>query len=162
MKTRMALASSHGRRRRPMLLDRGRQHPLQVLSVARWYPSHDSPGRGSFVSDLVAATVEAGVDARVASFDRVLVHGRRPEQMERPAPGTRCLRRGGDPDALFTLPRSRGARRVPVARIPVVQLPGVPGTEALLDDHLAALRPFVADLVARWRPDVIPCAHGSA
>ena len=131
---------------------------MQVLTVARWYPSHDSPGRGSFVSDLVAATVEAGVDARVASFDRVLVHGRRPEQMERlHAKARAAYDVVATPDALFTLPRSRGARGVPVARIPVVQMPG---TEALLDDHLAALQPFVADLVGRWRPDVIHAHTG--
>ena len=101
------------------------------------------------------------MDARVASFDRVLVHGRQPEQMERLHAKARAAYDAvATPDALFTLPRTRGARRVPVARIPVVQLPGVPGTEALLDDHLAALRPFVADLVRRWRPDVIHAHTG--
>ena len=53
-----------------------RDVPLRVLTVARWYPSHDLPGRGSFVADLVATTVAAGVDARVVSFDRVLIRGR--------------------------------------------------------------------------------------
>ena len=42
----------------------------RVLVVASWYPSHDSPGRGSFVSDQVdAALVRAGLDVVVASSE---------------------------------------------------------------------------------------------
>lgn len=138
----------------------GGDRPLRVLTVARWYPSHDAPGRGSFVADLVGATVRAGVDARVASFDRVLTRGK-PEPAEAAFQAARAAYAGrAIPAALFATPPSRGAPGVPVARIPVVRRPGPDDAAALVDDHLAALRPFVQGLVDDWRPDLIHAHTG--
>lgn len=117
-------------------------------------------GRGSFVGDLVAATVDAGVDARVASFDRVLIRGRIEWRDADLVPARAAFGHVADPDALFATPTSYGAPGVPVARIPMVRRPGAGDVEALLDDHLAALRPFVRRLVETWRPDVIHAHTG--
>ena len=133
---------------------------MRVLTVARWYPSHDSPGRGSFVADLVAATVRAGVDARVVSFDRVLVRGPLEQRDRVLADARAAYERVALPGALFATPRSRGAPGVPVARLPMVRRPGADDVGELLDDHVAALRPFLARLVTVWRPDVIHAHTG--
>jgi glycogen synthase len=134
---------------------------VKVLTVARWYPSHDSPGRGSFVSDLVGATVTAGVDARVATFDRVLVLGNRTAQRDRIRTKARAAYDSvATPDALFVAPPSLGARGVLVARLPLVRRPGAGDVAELLVDHLDALRPFADRLVAQWRPDVIHAHTG--
>ncbi|HKG19115.1 MAG TPA: hypothetical protein VKB00_05200, partial [Candidatus Limnocylindrales bacterium] len=45
-----------------------------VLLVARWYPSHDQPGRGTFVADVVAALAAAGAECVVASFETTQFH----------------------------------------------------------------------------------------
>ena len=137
-----------------------RDDSLRVLTVARWYPSHDSPGRGSFVADLVAATVAAGVEARVVSFDRVLIRGRVEwRDMDR-VPARAAFDSIATPDSLFAVPASYGALGVPVARVPVVRRPGSDDVAALVDDHVDALRPFVRRLVETWRPDVIHAHTG--
>jgi D-inositol-3-phosphate glycosyltransferase len=134
---------------------------LRVLTVARWYPSHDSPGRGSFVADLVRATLAAGVDARVVSFDRVLVRGRQEQRDAVRVAARTAYDRVVTPAALFVTHASpEGTARVPVARVPVVRRPGTGDPAALIEDHLAALRPFVAQLVGAWRPDVIHAHTG--
>ena len=97
---------------------------LRVLTVARWYPSHDGPGRGTFVADLVGATAAAGVDARVVSFDRVLVRGRLEARDAVLAGARAAFERVATPEALFVVPATRGAPGVPVARLPVVRRPG--------------------------------------
>ncbi len=133
---------------------------MRVLTVARWYPSHDSPGRGSFVADLVRATVGAGVDARVVSFDRVLVRGR-PDEREAVRLAARAgLDRVVTPESLFVSRAWGDNPTVPVARIPVVRRPGTGDPVALIEDHLAALRPFLERLVGSWRPDVIHAHTG--
>ena len=48
--------------------------PRRVLVVARWYPAHDDPGRGSFVSDEVAALRALGIEVVVASWENADVH----------------------------------------------------------------------------------------
>lgn len=137
-----------------------RHGPLRVLTVARWYPSHDSTGRGSFVADLVAATAGAGVDARVVSFDRVLVRGRIEWRDADRVPARAAYDRVATPDALFVTPASYGAPGVPVARVPVVRRPGADDVAALVEDHLDALGPFVHQVVQTWRPDVIHAHTG--
>jgi glycosyltransferase involved in cell wall biosynthesis len=134
--------------------------PLRVLTVARWYPSHDSPGRGSFVADLVAATVAAGVDARVASFDRVLIRGRVEWRDADRLPARAAYDAVATPETLFVTPVSYGAPGVPIARLPMVRRPGAGDVAALVEDHLDALRPFVRRLVELWRPDVIHAHTG--
>jgi glycosyltransferase involved in cell wall biosynthesis len=158
-------ARRHGRLMQPSGVGQdvqvdSRDPPLRVLTVARWYPSHDAPGRGSFVADLVGATVRAGVEARVVSFDRVLTRGK-PGPAEAAFQAARAayeLR--ATPAALFVAPPSRGAPGVPVARLPVIRRPGPDDVGALIDDYLAALRPFVNRLVDDWRPDLIHAHTG--
>jgi glycosyltransferase involved in cell wall biosynthesis len=133
---------------------------VRVLTVARWYPSHDSPGRGSFVADLVAATSAAGVDARVASFDRVLIRGRVEWRDADRDPARAAFERVATPDALFAMPVSYGAPGVPVARIPMIRRPGAGHVAALVEDHVDAFRPFLRRLVEAWRPDVIHAHTG--
>ena len=133
---------------------------MRVLTVARWYPSHDSPGRGSFVADLVAATASAGVESRVVSFDRVLVRGPLEERDQVLTSARAAYERVATPEALFVTPISPGAPGVPVARLPLVRRPGSGNAAALIEDHLAALEPFVRRLVAGWRPDVIHAHTG--
>jgi glycosyltransferase involved in cell wall biosynthesis len=131
---------------------------MKVLTVARWYPSHDSPGSGSFVSDMVRATVELGVEARVASFDRVRVP--RTLTREGRSHAAAVYRTLASPESLFLTPPSLGAPGVAVARIPVIYSTGNEVTEALIDDHAYALRPFVRALCGTWRPDVIHAHTG--
>ncbi len=133
---------------------------LRVLTVARWYPSHDSPGRGSFVADLVRATVAAGVNARIVSFDRVLVRGRVERRDADRAPARAAFDQVGTPAALFVTPVTYGAPGVAVARLPVVRRPGSDDAAALVEDHLDAFRPFVRRLIAEWRPDLIHAHTG--
>ena len=133
---------------------------MRVLTVARWYPSHDGPGRGTFVADLVGATAAAGVDAMVVSFDRVLVRGRLEARDSVLAGARSAYQRVAIPSALFVVPATRGAPGVPVAHLPVVRRPGSGDAPALVDDYLAALRPFVARLAGHWRPDVIHAHTG--
>src|SRR5664279_5917123 len=128
---------------------------MRVLTVARWYPSHDSPGRGSFVSDMVRATVDLGVDARVVSFDRVRVPRgvARPEVVQ--AVARSAYRKVVSPGSLFLTPPSVGAPGVAVARIPLVTSAGDDDPEGLIEEHGYALRPFVRTLSRTWCPDVI-------
>ncbi|MDO8485178.1 MAG: glycosyltransferase [Candidatus Limnocylindrales bacterium] len=133
---------------------------LRVLTLARWYPSHDSPGRGSFVADLVRATVGAGVAARVVSFDRVLTRGRLEEREAALVAARAAYARVAKPAALFVTPATLGAHGVPVARVPVVRRPGVDDVSTLVEDYLVALRPFLWQLSAEWRPDVIHAHTG--
>ena len=133
---------------------------MRVLTVARWYPSHDSPGRGSFVADLVRATVAAGVDARVVSFDRVLIRGRPDEREAARAAARAAYDEVVTPASLFVRHVLGDSPAVPVARLPLVRRPGTGDSTALIDDHLAALRPFLAQLVDTWRPDVIHAHTG--
>jgi glycosyltransferase involved in cell wall biosynthesis len=137
-------------------------HPrlMRVLTIARWYPSHDSPGRGSFVADLVDATARAGVDSRVVSFDRVLVRGRLEARDRALSEARAAYERVATPAALFVVPSSWGAPDVPVARLPMVRRPGTDDIVAEIDDHAAALEPFVRHLVRTWRPDVIHAHTG--
>jgi glycosyltransferase involved in cell wall biosynthesis len=133
---------------------------MRVLTVARWYPSHDSPGRGSFVADLVRATVAAGVDARVVSFDRVLVRGRPQDRDAVRIAARAAYDRVVSPVSSFVPHGGGDTPALPVARLPVVRRPGTGDAAALIDDHLEALRPFLAQLLARWRPDVIHAHTG--
>ncbi|MEX1168648.1 MAG: glycosyltransferase, partial [Chloroflexota bacterium] len=100
------------------------------------------------------------MNARVVSFDRVLIRGRVEWRDADLVPARAAFERVATPDALFATPVSYGAAGVPVARIPIVRRPGAGDAEALVDDHLEALRPFVRRLVETWRPDVIHAHTG--
>ena len=133
---------------------------MRVLTIARWYPSHDGPGRGTFVADLVGATAATGADARVISFDRVLVRGKVDTRDATLAAARAIYQRIAAPETLFVVPGTRGAPGVPVARLPVVRRPGSGDAAALVEDYHAALRPFLIRLADGWRPDVIHAHTG--
>src|SRR5512139_1807950 len=134
---------------------------VKVLTVARRFPAYDAPRRGAAARDLVLATADSGVDARVVSFDRVLVPGRDPEQRARLGGDTRAAYDAvARPEVLFNSPPSWAGGRVSVARLPLVL--GEVGGEAeeQVHAHLDALRPFARDLFAEWRPDLIHAPNG--
>ncbi len=128
--------------------------PRRILVVARWYPSHDDPGSGSFVSDEVVALREAGIEVVVASWENADL--RAPEQ-DRDAIGRRAVAAWTpavvEPEALST-PVTWGAG-VPVARIPAVHPGGQLPARAAIEAHAALLVPFAMALAARWPFDMI-------
>jgi glycosyltransferase involved in cell wall biosynthesis len=71
-----------------------------------------------------------------------------------------AFERVATPEALFAVPSSYGAPGVPVARIPTIRRPGTDDPDALVEDHLEALRAFVRQLAGAWRPDVIHAHTG--
>jgi glycosyltransferase involved in cell wall biosynthesis len=146
----------------PVRLDRSDSssaRPLRVLAVARWFPSHDDPGHGSFVADQAAALSATGVvEARAASFEPVTVRGTPAEQEEqrRAAVGAFGDVVSSRPDVLS--PRGAAAPPgIPVARLPVISGADIARERARqADDHAAVLGPFARG-PGGWngRPDVI-------
>jgi teichuronic acid biosynthesis glycosyltransferase TuaC len=124
---------------------------LRVLIVARWYPAHDNPGRGSFVADLVEALSSEGCDVRVASWEHAFYP--RLSSSQRLSKASELWAKAvSRADALNT-PGSWGAG-VPVARLPARHTtPETLGEQ--IDGHAATLVPFGAALHARWPFDVI-------
>jgi glycogen(starch) synthase len=124
---------------------------VRVLTVARWYPAHDDPGRGSFVADLTSALGAAGVDVRVASWE--FAH-----YSERTPPSAMAAARSGwgvavaRPEAL-NVPTHWGSG-VPVARLPALYIAGE-SVRQRIDGHAALLVPFGEALYRRWPFDVI-------
>ena len=143
---------------------RGGRPPLRVLVVARWFPAHDDPARGSFVADQVAALAATGrVDARVASFEHVTVRGAAEERQRQREAIARAFGK-----AVSTLPEvlsPRGATTpagLPVARLPVASGADVAHErERQAADHAAALEPFVRG-PGGWngRPDLVHAHTG--
>ena len=73
--------------------------------------------------------------------------------------------RGGDAGRAVRDAAVNGALRAPRPASrwhasPVVRRPGAGDAAALVEDHLAALRPFLDRLVEEWRPDVIHAHTG--
>jgi glycogen(starch) synthase len=131
---------------------------VRVLIVARWYPSHDIPGRGSFVSDLVEALSTEGVDAVVASWDDARLLGPPGGMRNDVAKATTLWAPPvSQPDAV-NVPSSWGAR-VPVARLPAVRIPKETIAQQV-DGHAALLLPFGRALHARWPFDVVHAHTG--
>jgi glycosyltransferase involved in cell wall biosynthesis len=124
---------------------------VRVLTVARWYPAHDDPGRGSFVADLTSVLLGAGLDVRVASWEFSHYSERTP------ASAMSAARRAwaaavAQPDALNT-PTHWGSG-VPVARLPALYITGE-SVRQRIDGHAALLVPFGEALHARWPFDLI-------
>ena len=119
--------------------------PLRVLVVARWYPSHDQPGRGSFVADLVAALralPSPGVEVVVASFEATHVRGvaaTRPDRGRRAATLMGTALAG---EAALGRPTSWGVPGVAVARLPVFLDGERRRPSDVADAHAASLLPF--------------------
>ncbi|MCU0506497.1 MAG: glycosyltransferase [Chloroflexi bacterium] len=132
--------------------------PRRVLVVARWYPSYDDPGRGSFVADHVRALVDAGTGVTVASFEPAMLRG---EPATRPAIGRLAAERWRAAVArqeALNVPGSDGPpgiRGVRVARLPVVLEPGERPAEVEVDAHADPLLAFGTALAAREGIDLV-------
>jgi len=128
--------------------------PRRILVVARWYPSHDDPGSGSFVSDEVAALRAAGIDVVVASWENADLRSRdgEVEAIRRPAVAA-WARAVAQADAV-SAPRAWGAG-VPVARIPAPHPGGRLPARVAIEAHAALLVPFATALAARWPFDMV-------
>jgi glycosyltransferase involved in cell wall biosynthesis len=132
--------------------------PRRVLVVARWYPSHDDPGRGSFVADHVRALVDAGIRVTVASFEPAMLRG---EPGTRAGTGRLAAERWraavAGPDAL-NVPSGdgpSGVGGVPVARLPVVLEPGERPADVEVAAHADPLLAFGTALAAREGIDLV-------
>jgi glycosyltransferase involved in cell wall biosynthesis len=137
------------------------QPPLHVLYVARWYPSHDQLGRGTFVADLVAALVATGrVEVTVASFEPTHVRGIMETRPARAADAMRVLLPGlGTPFSAHA-PRSWGVSGVPVARLPVVLDGDRRRPTDIVAAHAEPLLAFATGLADRRPIDVIHAHTG--
>jgi glycosyltransferase involved in cell wall biosynthesis len=129
---------------------------LHVLTVSRWYPSHDVRFRGAFVADLVAALGQIGVDSTVASWEPALVRGGSPSEPEIARAVGAWAAAVRTTDAL-NAPHSWG-RGVPVARLPEVDDAAHQGWQDRVRAHAALLDPF-ADGLARRAPIDLVHAH---
>jgi glycosyltransferase involved in cell wall biosynthesis len=132
----------------------GEAWPHRILVVARWYPSHDDPGSGSFVSDEVAALRAAGIDVVVASWENADLRSRdgevEPVRRQAVAKWAAAVARA---DAV-SAPRTWGAG-VPVARLPALHPGGRLPARVAIDAHAALLLPFATALAARWPFDLV-------
>lgn len=137
--------------------------PLRILVVARWYPSHEVPGRGSFVADQVGALARAG--ARVAVICPEPVYAEGLDGPERAARLARIERWAAVIGArlAFATPAGRGAPGAPVLRIPAPLPAGGDATRdpvALAALEAASLAPVGTALHATWPFDVIHAHTG--
>ncbi len=128
--------------------------PRRILVVARWYPSHDDVGAGSFVGDEVAALLTAGHDVVVASWESVGVRpSSRSQALDVRRANDAWSRAVVDPTALST-PTTWGAG-APVARLPAVRPGGPLPARTEIDAHAALLVPFATALATRWPFDMV-------
>lgn len=123
--------------------------PRRILVVARWYPAHDDPGSGSFVSDEVVALRAAGIDVVVASWENADLRSRDrgTDSIGRRAVASWAKAVVG-PAALST-PLAWGSG-APVARIPAAHPGGHLPPQVAIEAHAALLVPFATALAARW------------
>ncbi len=129
--------------------------PRRVLVVARWYPSHDDPGSGSFVSDEVVALRAAGIDVVVASWETADLRTRGDDAASVGRRRGRCLGSGDrGRSRRLEAPVSWGAG-APVARIPAVHPGGHLPARASVDAYAELLVPFASALAARWPFDMV-------
>lgn len=133
--------------------------PYHVLVVARWYPSWDDPGRGSFVADQVSALVAAGHRVTVASFDPTRVRGPEATRPERARPAAGVLGPVLGTEAALRVPTGWGAG-VPVARLPVLLDGARRRTSDVVEAHARSFLPFGRALALRDPFDVIHAHTG--
>ena len=132
----------------------GEAWPRRILVVARWYPSHDDPGSGSFVSDEVAALHAAGIDVVVASWENADLRSR---DGEVGAVRQQAVAKWAAAVALadaVSAPRTWGAG-APVARLPALHPGGRLPARVAIEAHAALLVPFATALAARWPFDLV-------
>ncbi len=125
-----------------------------MLVVARWYPSHDDPGSGSFVSDEVVALRAAGIDVVVASWENADLRARGDDAAFLGRQAVDAWAPAVADGRAASRPRGWGAG-VPVARIPVVHPGGRLPARASVEAHAALLVPFATALAERWPFDVV-------
>jgi glycosyltransferase involved in cell wall biosynthesis len=133
---------------------------MHVLVVARWYPSHDSPSRGSFVADQVDGLVAAGLDVTVASWEQSVVRGTDTERREREMAAFIAWRRPVTGPAAVNLPIGWGSPGVPVARLPSLDDANHRSAAESIDRHRQMLLPFALALSASHRIDVVHAHTG--
>ena len=136
--------------------------PLNVLVVARWYPSHDEPGRGTFVADQVRALADAGVGIVVACPEPALFTpavGSGPPDHDRLAPWIAAISERG----ALGRPRRWGAPGVPVVRIPAARPTGR-GRQAdpadVAELQTRSLLPIGLGIARTWRVDLVHAHTG--
>jgi glycosyltransferase involved in cell wall biosynthesis len=136
---------------------------LRILVVARWYPSHDVPGRGIFVADQAAALAAAGAHVAVLCPEPVFAEGLDgPGRAARLGSIERWAAEIGSRLA-FAAPAGRGAPGVPLLRIPGPMPVGGEATRdpvALAELEAASLVPVGQALHAAWPFDVIHAHTG--
>ncbi len=136
----------------------GRDGPLHVLVVARWYPAYDGRGAGIFVADHCAALAARGVEVTVGSWDHLARFS------GDAATAARLGRRWIDAAAArppIATPRAWGAPDTPVARLRAVAGPRREAAADLLDQARAQTDPLVAfgRALHRRRPIDVIHAH---
>ncbi len=128
--------------------------------MARWYPSHDQPWRGSFVADLASALTSAGIEVEVASFEATHVRGVAATRPERQAAAFDDMGAATAGPDVFNRPRRWGVVGLAVTRLPVF-LDGERRRPAdLIDAHRRALLPFGRAAAARRPFDLIHAHTG--
>ena len=135
---------------------------INVLVVARWYPSHDQPGRGIFVADQVAALAAIGVRLIVISPEATLFQSARDGDLSGAAtimPWVEAI--AARPS--FAVPRGWGAGGVPIVRIPA-PIPTGPGAgrepAEIAELQARALVPIGVALARSWPIDIIHAHTG--
>jgi glycosyltransferase involved in cell wall biosynthesis len=128
--------------------------PRRILVVARWYPSHDDPGSGSFVSDEVAALRAAGIEVVVASWENADLRSRDGDVEAIRLPAVAAWAQAVAQANAVSAPRAWGAG-VPIARLPALHPGGRLPARVAIDAHAALLAPFAAALAERWPFDLV-------
>ena len=131
---------------------------MHVLTVSRWYPSHDAPFRGAFVADLVRALTATNAEVVVASWDAALLRGRRLTDLELERAVATWRSAVTAPESL-NRPASWGAGAA-VARLPEVDDAERSGWRDRVRAHAALLEPFVEALAERWPIDLVHAHTG--
>ncbi len=137
--------------------------PLRILVIARWYPSYEVPGRGSFVADQVGALAAAGAHVAVLCPEPAYAEG-----LDGPGRAARIARIGRWAAAIgsrleFAAPVGRGAPGVPVLRVPAPMPVGGDATRdplVLAALEATSLVPIGIALYAAWPFDVIHAHTG--
>ena len=135
---------------------------INVLVVARWYPSHDQPGRGIFVADQVAALAAIGVRIIVVSPEATLIQSARDGELSGAATIMPWVEAVAARPSL-AVPRGWGAGGVPIVRIPA-PIPTGPGAgrepAEIAELQARALVPIGVALARSWQIDIIHAHTG--
>ena len=135
---------------------------INVLVVARWYPSHDQPGRGIFVADQVAALADLGVRLIVVSPEATLFQSAHDGDLRGAATIMPWVEAVAARPSL-AIPRGWGAGGVPVVRIPA-PIPTGPGAgrepAEIAELQARALVPIGVALARSWQIDIIHAHTG--